>query len=55
MIAKIMKKLNYGDLGEMMAAASPQLQVAATASCLLRFKFRKDQDACEKGFPDFLR
>lgn len=50
---KIMGRLNYGGLGEMMATVSPLLQVATTASCFLRFKFRGDKDACGKGFQDF--
>lgn len=43
---KIMGRLNYGGLGEMMATVSPLLQVATTAPCLLRFKFREDKDTC---------
>ena len=38
-----------------MATAPPRLQEAATASCLLRFKFRGDKDTCRKAFPGVQR
>lgn len=54
-IAKSMEKLNYGSPGEMRATVPPPPQEAATASRLLRFKFRGEKDTCRKAFPGVYR